>query len=155
MFKTSTLFKLSSLIILIVILAACGNSDYISVKFPSGKSVTCELADSPKKLTEGLSGYEKLEEGQGMIFVYTQERTNVSFWMPARMNFPIDFIFLNKDKEVVHIIRNAQPCKSNLAQDCPSYTPGNKPTMYVVEVVAGFCDKVELGLGEKLEFKLP
>ena len=138
-----------------IFLISCGGSDYTSVSFPSGRSVNCEIADSPKKLTEGLSDYENLGENQGMIFVYNQERSNVSFWMPARMNFAIDFLFVNKDKKVVHIIRNAQPCKSNLAEDCPSYTSAGKATMYVVEVVAGFCDKEGVKVGDTLKFTLP
>lgn len=143
------------ILLFVIFMVSCGGSEYTAVKFPSGRTVSCEIADSPKKLTEGLSEYEKLGENQGMIFVYSQERPSVSFWMPARMNFPIDFLFLNKDKKIVHLIRNAQPCKSNLAEDCPSYTSANKATMYVVEVVAGFCDKEGVKIGDTLEFHLP
>lgn len=133
----------------------CASGEFIAVTFPGGKSVTCEIADSPKKLTAGLSTYDSLPPDRGMIFIYPRERTNVSFWMPQRMKFSIDIIFLNNDKEVIYMAKSAPPCPSNLPEDCPSYGPGSKPTRYVVEVVAGFCDREKLKMGDQLKFNIP
>lgn len=143
------------LITIILCSTSCTSSDFIAVYFPNGRSVTCEIADSPKKLTAGLSTYNSLPPDHGMIFVYPRERTNVSFWMPQRMKFSLDMIFLNNDKEIVYMAKEAPPCSSNLPEDCPSYGPGNKPTRYVVEVVAGFCDSEKLKIGDQLNFNLP
>jgi uncharacterized membrane protein (UPF0127 family) len=134
---------------------SCGPSEFTKVTFPSGQSVKCEIADSPKKLVAGLTTYDNLPENRGMIFVYPQERTNLSFWMPQRMRFSVDMIFLNKEKRVVHIVHNAQPCDSNIPEDCPSYGPEGRPAQYVVEVVAGFCERIGLKLDDTLKFTLP
>jgi uncharacterized membrane protein (UPF0127 family) len=136
--------------------SGCASNDFVDLSFPSGAKVNCKISASQEELTAGLTIYDTLAENQGMIFVYSEQRAGHSFWMPARMKFPIDFIFLNSEKQVVHIIRNAQPCKSNIPQDCPSYaTPVGVEAQYVVEVVAGFCDKNGLGLRDEVEFKLP
>ena len=137
------------------LLTGCSSGNFVTVRFPDGTSVLCEIADSPKQQIAGLSTYDKLPPDRGMIFVYQTERPNVSFWMPARMKFNIDFLFLNAEKKVIHIVRNAPPCKSNLSEECPSYgPPGSKKTQYVVEVVAGFCDNHGIKINDTLEFQL-
>jgi uncharacterized membrane protein (UPF0127 family) len=116
----------------------------------------CELALSQREHVEGLSGYEALQPNQGMLFVYPEARVGLSFWMPARMNFSIDFIFVNEEKEIVYVIRNAPPCESNVPEDCPSYgPPAGRAARYVIEVVAGFCDEEGIRIGDVVRFNLP
>ncbi len=133
----------------------CGDGAYVDVTFPDGRVVRCELADSPKKLTEGMTNYENLAPDRGMLFAYPTERRNVSFWMPGRMRFPLDMIFLDGEKRVVLIEANAQPGPSDLPEECESFGPGERGCQYVVEVVAGLSEEVGLEVGDRLEFELP
>ena len=65
-------------------------------------------------------------------------------------------LFLDSDKRVVYIVRNAPVCESNLAEECPSYGPPRGiSAQYVVEVIAGFCDDEGVTVGDTLQFELP
>jgi uncharacterized membrane protein (UPF0127 family) len=65
------------------------------------------------------------------------------------MKFPIDVIWLNQNKEIVHIKKSLDPCDS----DCPVYYPDRK-SKYVLETVAGFADKQNLKVGDVVFFEL-
>lgn len=140
---------------LALLAGACSDGRFTVVTFPDGTRVNCEIAASADSQVAGLTTYDTLNADQGMIFRYAEERPNVSFWMPARMKFPIDMIFLDSERKVVFIVHRAQPCASNLPEDCPSYGPGPTPVQYVVEVVAGFCDAHGVRSGDTLDFQLP
>ena len=64
------------------------------------------------------------------------------------MNFPLDIIWIGKDKGIVYILENVPPCK---ADPCPTYTPQGK-AHYVLEVNANFSKKHQIEVGEKAEF---
>lgn len=144
------------LLALVLVAASCGSDRFTSVTFPSGRTVTCEIADNQKSQVAGLTTYDSLPDDKGMLFSYVQEREGLSFWMPARMKFSIDMLFVNADKEIVYIVRNAPICESNLAEECPSYgPPRGVMAQYVIEVVAGFCDGEGLTVGDSVRFELP
>ena len=52
-----------------------------------------------------------------MLFVLNPSSRR-GFWMKG-MKFPIDVIWLNENKEIVHIKKSLEPCVSN----CPVYYP--------------------------------
>ena len=54
-----------------------------------------DLADTPEKRFQGLSGREILEEGTGMLFVFQEERQH-TFWMKD-MRFPLDMIWITAE----------------------------------------------------------
>ena len=143
------------IVVLTVFQIGCGPGNSIAVRFPNGKIVNCEIADTPKTREVGLSEKPHLAPENGMIFVYPEEQYNVSFWMPNKMKFRLDLIFLDSEKTVVLIEREVPICESNISSDCDSYGPAGQAVQFVVEVVAGFCDEAGLSEGEKLAFELP
>jgi uncharacterized protein len=65
------------------------------------------------------------------------------------MRFPVDIIWINKKKEIVDVMKNAEP------DSYPEFAFINDfPAMYVLEVNAGFFDKHNLELRELVEFSL-
>lgn len=143
-------------LILLFLAAGCGSDRFTTVTFPEGRTVTCELADNQKSQIAGLTTYDSLPPDRGMLFSYPQEREGLSFWMPARMKFSIDMLFLDSAKRVVYIVRNAPICESNLVEECPSYgPPRGVMARYVIEVVAGFCDEEGITVGDTVRFELP
>jgi uncharacterized protein len=86
-----------------------------------------------------------------MLFVFDTAREH-SFWM-KNMKFPIDIIWLNSDKTVVHIEHNLQPCSFDTF--CTTYKPdNNNNSLYVLETVAGFAEKHDIIEGTIVEFQL-
>ena len=61
-----------------------------------GTIVTAEIVDTKEKLELGLSGREGLSFNKGMLFVFPKTGYH-SFWMKD-MSFPIDIIWLSKEK---------------------------------------------------------
>lgn len=119
---------------------------YTNVKI-GNTEIKAEIADSLIKQTKGLMFRKSLPENEGMLFVFNDESYH-SFWM-MNMSFPIDIIWINKEKVIVYITKNVQPCKLI----CPTYRPKEK-TMYVLEVNANFTEEHKVEIGKPLEFQL-
>ncbi len=111
-------------------------------------SFNVELAQTVEKRTQGLMFGEHLDSDKGILFVYEEEGKH-SFWMKNTL-IPLDIIWINKDKEVIFIGQNIQPCK---AEPCPIISP-NVKAKYVLELNALTVEEIELSIGDKLEFDI-
>lgn len=98
-----------------------------------------EIADSNEERVRGLSGREKLEEGNGLLFVFEEER-EVGIWMKD-MNFPIDIAWLDKNKKIIHIEHNVSP------ETYPKIFTSPTHSLYVLETNAGFFQKFDIRVG--------
>lgn len=108
-----------------------------------------DIADTPEKRSLGLGVRNNMTEGEGMLFLLEQS-SRQPFWMNG-MKFPIDIIWINSDREVVHIEHSLEPCPSSL--DCPNHYP-DEEALYVLETVAGFSERHGVMDGTKVEFDL-
>jgi uncharacterized membrane protein (UPF0127 family) len=107
----------------------------LALKRPDGSllSTRCTVADSPKQRARGLLGRTKLEPGEGLYLATSSIHTHF-------MRFPIDAVFLDEDMQVVRIRHNLKPWRFALRRGADG----------VVELEAGVCERVGLGLGERL-----
>jgi uncharacterized membrane protein (UPF0127 family) len=109
-----------------------------------------QIADTKPLQTRGLMFQEKLPYEQGMLFVFEGEDAR-SMWM-LNMQFALDLLWLDSDGKVVHIEKDAQPCKSALETMACTFTNGNgKPAKYVLEVTSGFVDMFNITENSKLQ----
>jgi uncharacterized membrane protein (UPF0127 family) len=69
------------------------------------------------------------------------------FWMKNTL-IPLDMIWIDEGKKIVHVAANVPPCK---ADPCPSYPP-NANAKYVLELAAGVAAKHGLKNGDVLRF---
>ena len=95
-------------------------------------SVAVEVAEDEQSRTQGLMGRKRMDEGQGMLFIFPAEEYR-SFWM-ANTPLPLDIIFVNQAGSIVTIQRNTVPYSEESV-------PSTAPATFVVEVNAGFCDR--------------
>lgn len=119
-----------------------------TVVYISDVGLLTDIADTPEKKSLGLGVRESMGEGEAMLFPFEVEGRH-SFWMHG-MKFPIDIIWLDSDKTVVHIEHSLQPCTP---LDCPSYQP-DEDAKYVLETVAGFSERHDIADGTSAEFDL-
>lgn len=112
-----------------------------------GVQVAAEIADDESERKKGLSGKTSLAENEGMLFIFPQSSSGVSFWMKD-MHFPIDIIWI-KDEEIVKIDKNASPEEGVADENLKHYWPEGEIN-YVLEVVAGFSDKNSVKVGDKV-----
>ncbi len=122
---------------------------FIKVFFASGRSVTAELAVTEEERAKGLMFREKLLPDQGMLFVFEREGLH-SFWMKNTL-IPLDMLWLDSGKRVIHIAADVPPCP---AEPCPSYGP-EIPARYVLELKAGQAAAQGIKVGDRLQFVLP
>lgn len=106
-------------------------------------NVTTEIADTPKKHQQGLSNHQPLQENQGMLFVFNEKQIQ-SFWM-KNMLFPLDIIWI-EDNRIAKINANLAPEGETPQNIYKSDIPVN----YVLEVPAGFCQKNNIKIGDKV-----
>ena len=123
----------------------------IPVQLPGGVVIQVEIADTMKKRAEGLMYREHLAKDRGMLFTFDQAQPWV-FWM-KNTKIPLDIIWMNEKKQVIHIARNVPIC-TRTDDGCPQYQP-NDPAMYVLELGGGEAERLKLEKGTKLQFKLP
>lgn len=107
-----------------------------------------ELALTPQEKGRGLMYREVLPKDRGMLFIYENEGIH-SFWM-KNVLIPLDIIWLDKDKKVVYIAENCQPCPDD---PCPIIKP-ETPAKYVFEINGGLAGEIGLSAGDQLEFEI-
>ena len=123
----------------------------IPITIPGGTIIHAELADTPKKRAEGLMYREHLEPNRGMLFTFFQPQA-WTFWM-KNTKIPLDIIWMNEKKQVIHIESNAPIC-TRTDDSCPQYRP-NEDALYVLELEGGRAESLKLQRGSKLQFRVP
>jgi uncharacterized membrane protein (UPF0127 family) len=109
-----------------------------SVKIEN-QGIKVDIADNVTLQTKGLSGRSILNENEGMLFVFPDNKIRY-FWMKD-MLFPIDIIWITKEGKIVDIEKNAPKPEANTPDyKLPIYT-SPEPVSYVLEVNAGFSER--------------
>ncbi len=126
------------------------NNGYSQVNITvNGVELMADIAATSDQQSKGLGVKDSLNENEAMLFPFRTESEH-TFWMIG-MKFPIDIIWLDADKKVVHIEYSLNPCKPD--SPCPTYTP-KEGSLYVLETVAGFAQKYNVTEGTPVEFNL-
>ncbi len=107
-------------------------------------SFTLEIADTPLLQERGLSYRAGLAPNTGMLFAFDTPRV-LKFWMKD-MNFPIDIIWLDQNKKVVHIEHSLSP------STYPDSFGPETPTQYVIEIPAGGAKRAGVVVGNGVSF---
>lgn len=112
------------------------------------QTIYLEIADTPEKISQGLSERISLDQQRGMLFVF-KKPGNYTFWM-EEMKFNLDFVFINNN-QVVDIVENVSFPK-----------PGENPLTInskslfdkVLEINRGKIREWGIKVGDKLEIYL-
>ena len=111
-------------------------------------TILIELADTPEKITQGLSDRKNLDANTGMLFVFATP-TQTPFWM-YHMNFPLDFIWISKDR-VVQVDENVPP--PSLTGPIPKVISPRQSVDKILEVNAGFIAKHDIKVGDEVDYR--
>ena len=97
---------------------------------------------------KGLLGRDSLPADRGTLYVFQMDDPGRLFGTQG-MKFPIDLIWANNDRQIVHIHKNVPPDFSNSLKSV-------WPARYVMEVNAGTVDRGGIRVGDVLELgKIP
>lgn len=102
-----------------------------------------EFARDEYETQTGLMYRKAMVNNQSMLFVFDNELVR-SFYM-KNTEFPLDIIYINSNKEVVSIVKDAKPLD-------PTSLPSAAPAQYVLEVNAGLSDTWGLEPGDEVNW---
>lgn len=138
-------------ICLSIVLIACGKTDS-SLNFATQNltirsggnmlGLTVEVADTDAKRRQGLMNRVKLDQENGMLFVFDSPGKH-SFWMKDTF-ISLDIFFISENKEIVYIAENTTPFSEEpIAPD--------ENVSYVLEVNAGYAASHGIRPGDRVE----
>ncbi len=114
------------------------------------KNLHVEIVSTSEKMALGLSGRVRMDEGQGMLFVFGSQVTP-AFWMKD-MKFGLDFVWMANGK-VIGVTKNVPaPLPATSYANLPTYSP---PTAVdkVLEVNAGWAERNRIAIGDAVKLK--
>lgn len=106
-------------------------------------SFAIELADTPEKREQGLSGRRDIPSRYGMLFVFP-EAGRYGFWMKD-MFVPIDILWLAEDGTILGIEESLSP------DSYPASVYPPREVRYVLETKAGEARRSGWAVGTKLD----
>jgi hypothetical protein len=116
------------------------------VTLANGSKVVVEVVADPETRAQGLMFRSSLGADHGMLFIFADTAPH-SFWMKNTL-IPLDIIWFDEERVVVHVERNVPPCK---ADPCPSYLP-KRDAKYVLELAAGQAEARAIREGDRMVF---
>lgn len=99
-------------------------------------------ADTQELRTKGLSERKNMAHTQGMLFIFDRPGRQC-MWMKD-MYISLDMVWLNSNKVVTEIKRDIKP------ETYPKVFCGMNSDIYVIELLNGTVDRVNLKVGDQL-----
>lgn len=110
-------------------------------------TVEVAVADTPTQRYTGLSDHDSLEEGEGMLFVHSEEDERT--YVMREMAFDIDIIFIDADREITTIEHARAPEPDEDGSDL-EYSGEAK---WVLEVPRGYANETGMDAGDEVEIE--
>lgn len=102
-----------------------------------------EIAETEYESQTGLMHRGSMENNQAMLFIFPNIQMR-SFYMKNTL-IPLDIIYLDENKKVVSIQKNAKPMDE-------SSLPSSAPAKYVLEINGGLSDELNIVEGDSISF---
>jgi uncharacterized membrane protein (UPF0127 family) len=141
--------RAAALAALVVSAEAQAAPEVIALTLPSGKVLQVEVMVKDEDRAMGLMFRPSLALDRGMLFRFEESEFH-GIWM-KNCKFPIDILWLDEARTVVHVADSVPPCR---ADPCPVYQPLRKAA-WVVELNAGQARREGAVVGSTVRFTLP
>jgi uncharacterized membrane protein (UPF0127 family) len=128
-------------VIVLIVLGISGHGHDRTLRLPSG-NYGLKIANNTAERAKGLGGRDHLDEGSGMLFVFS-ETGKRCFWMKD-MRFSIDMLWVDGTKKLTHIEHSVAP------ETYPN--PFCADGRYVIELPAGVAAHNHLQAGDTITF---
>jgi len=124
------------------------NQTIALIQAKNKKIIRVEVAEAPEQHALGLMFREKLENNEGMLFVFPDEKIR-EFWMKNTL-INLDIGYFDKNKKLIDI-KQMTAVTSALQTELPAY-PSKQPAMYALEMAQGWFKKNKFSEGTKFKF---
>ena len=108
------------------------------------QAIDIEIAEGREEQAQGLMYRSSMDEDQGMLFIYPEERP-LSFYM-KNTKISLDIIYADEDKKIVTIHQGVMPYSEKSL-------PSGEDAQYVVEVNAGFTSRHGIEEGDLITYE--
>lgn len=109
------------------------------------KKIDVEVANDPTTRTVGLMNRSKMEESNGMLFIFEYPDIH-KFWMKNTL-IPLDITFVDSLGFIDTIYRKTEPLSERTL-------PSRRKVQFVVETNGGFSDKFNIKEGDLISFNV-
>lgn len=107
-----------------------------------------QVADTERARVKGLSGVKKLSPNGGLLMVFQEDGAH-KIWMKD-MHIPIDVVWLDKNKKVVHMEPTLTPDTGTSKQ----FGPKEPTVRYIVELPEGAIKNSAIRKGGSAQFEI-
>ena len=118
-----------------------------------------EVAANGKSRAKGLMNRQKIDDDGGMIFIYKRARVR-SFWMKNCL-VDIDLLYLDGRGRIVSMHKMKKESSRGENEPVVEYErrlkryPSRRPAQFIIELKAGWIDRLKPKVGETIELDLP
>lgn len=146
------MFKKVFILSLFFFLTGCGSDlKFEQTELSLASNIfTVDVADTRTEQAQGLSGREKLEIDEGMLFVYADKKI-LDFWMKD-MLFPIDLLWIEDNTIVAWQENMPIPLAGASLAELPTYS-SPKAVNHVLELPAGTIKRLALSVGDQVTWE--
>lgn len=144
--STLTITGVVGLVIVAAVFFLFSQSQTVTLRIGDGV-FRAQIAKDESTRQKGLGETDQLEANQAMILAFSQDG-QWEIWMKG-MRYSIDIVWLDKDKKVVYIVKNAPYQDGELATFKPTVS-----ARYVVELPAGTVDEKRISVNRHASFEL-
>src|SRR5262245_31772882 len=109
--------------------AQTGGRAVIPLTLPSGKVLQTEVMVKDEDRAMGLMFRPSLPLDHGMLFLFDEPDFH-GIWM-KNCKFPIDILWLDEEKKVVHLDEAVPPCTAKEDKNCAVYYPLRRASFVV------------------------
>ena len=108
------------------------------------KTFRADLAVTDHDRQKGLGGTDELSHSEALLMVFEHE-DKWSIWMKD-VDYPIDIVWINDNKQVVDSVKSAQP------DSYPSKYVPRRDARYVLELPEGSIKQYGINVGSSIKF---
>ncbi|HMQ50285.1 MAG TPA: DUF192 domain-containing protein [Saprospiraceae bacterium] len=122
-----------------------GELTFVSASGEPLRKIDIEVKQNDVDRQQGMMWRKSMKDTQGMLFIMDRAEQQ-SFWM-LNTYVPLDIIYVDENYRILNIAKNTKPQSLD-----PVFSKG--AALYVVEVIAGFCDQYGIKAGDSIQFEL-
>lgn len=124
-----------------------GELEFLNVNGETFKKIDIEIAETNNERARGLMDRSKMEENQGMIFIFGDDEIRKHTFYMKNTRIPLDIMYFSKDSVLINIARNAQP-GADSEQGGGTVAGASSDSKFVVEINGGLADVWGIKEGE-------
>lgn len=117
-----------------------GELEFINETGEVLKKIDVEIADNANKRARGLMDRSKMEDSQGMLFIFDDSEIRKHTFYMKNTRISLDIMYFDKDSTLINIARNAQP-GADSEMSGGTVAGATSDSKFVVEINGGLAEK--------------